>query len=105
MLTDNIGAGTWIVFGELAVHNYGTDATSVNCGIYTDNTRREFAHEGLEAVFDDSGWKVNLPLTAAFTTSTATTLRLACNITELGDDVELRPQSADLVAIPVNSLG
>jgi hypothetical protein len=105
VISDTIGAGTWVVLGELRVFNDDDDATSVDCGIYTDNTRRELASEGLEALLDDSGDRVNLPLTAAFTTSTATTLRLACINSEFGDDGVLRPASADLVAIPVNSLG
>lgn len=106
VLTDNIGAGTWIVFGDVGVFNQGDEATGVNCGIYTDNTRREQAHERLVAFFDGTaGWEVNLPLTAAFTTSTATTLRLACNNAELNDDGELKAITADLVAIPVVSLG
>jgi hypothetical protein len=105
VLTDNIGAGTWIVFGELRVSNSDNESTGVDCGIFTDDTRRERALEFLESQFDDSGWVINLPLTAAFTTSTATTLRLACNNTEFGDRGVLRPLSADMVAIPVNSLG
>jgi hypothetical protein len=105
VITDTIGAGTWIVFGDLTVYNFDTESSSVTCGIYTDDTRRESTHEGLEAVLDDMGWIVNLPLTAAFTTSTATTLRLACNNTAGGGTGELKPVSADMVAIPVNSLG
>jgi hypothetical protein len=105
VLTDNLNAGTWLAFAEVEIFNNGDDATSVECGIFTDGTRRESAAEGLEAILDDSGWKVNLPLTATFTTSTPTTLRLACNNSEFGDDGELLPLSADLVAIPVASVG
>jgi hypothetical protein len=103
--TDNLNAGTWVVFGEVEIFNNDNDATSVSCGIWTDDTRRELTAEGIEAILDDSGWKVNLPLTAAFTTSSPTTLRLACINGEHGTDGELLPLSADLVAIPVATLG
>ncbi|HWM18055.1 MAG TPA: hypothetical protein VNO51_00085 [Ilumatobacteraceae bacterium] len=104
--TDNLNAGTWIVFAEVRIFNNDDDATGVSCGIWTDDTRRELTGENIEAVLDDSGWEVNLPMTASFTTSSPTTLRLACINGEVGgDDGELRPLSADLVAIPVASLG
>ena len=105
VLTDNLDAGTWIAFAEVGIFNNGDDATSVDCGIFTDGTRRETASENIEAILDDSGWKINLPLTATFSTSRPTTLRLACNNGEFGDDGVLRPLSADLVAIPVASVG
>ncbi len=70
VLTDNLDAGTWLAFAEVGIFNNGDDATSVECGIFTDGTRRETAAEDIEAILDDSGWKVNLPLTATFSTST-----------------------------------
>jgi hypothetical protein len=105
VITDEIGAGTWIVFGEVGIRNDDTNPTIVRCGIWTDDTLREDAAEGLAEVPDYSGDRVNLPLTAAFTTSRGATLRLACSNAGPGDDGELRPRSADLVAIPVVSLG
>jgi hypothetical protein len=105
VITDEIGAGTWIVFGEVGIRNDDTNPTIVRCGIWTDDTLREDAAEGIAEVPDYSGDRVNLPLTAAFTTSSGATLRLACSNAGLGDDGELRPRSADLVAIPVVSLG
>ena len=104
VLTDEIGAGTWIVFAEIGIFNSADDATSVDCGIWTDSTRREFANEGVESINDDSGDLVNLPLTATFTISSAATLRLAC-INSSSFSGVLKPITADLVAIPVNSLG
>ena len=104
VIDDKIGAGTWIVFGEVGIFNSGDDATRVDCGIWTDSTRREFANEGVESINDDSGDLVNLPLTATFTISSAATLRLACvNSSSLSG--VLKPITADLVAIPVGALG
>jgi hypothetical protein len=105
VLTDNLNAGTWVVFGEVGIFNNGDDATSVSCGIWTDETRRERVSEGVEAILDDSGDQVNVPLTAAFTTSSPSTLKLACINGEFGEDGVLRPISSDLVAIPVATLG
>jgi hypothetical protein len=102
VLTDNIGAGTWIVFGEVQIYNTGA-ATEAVCRIYTDDTEREYVTKDIEAEFDDSNYDLFLPLTAVFTTTSSTTLRLAC--LEPGQDVELRARSADLVAIPVASVG
>ena len=48
---------------------------------------------------------VNVPMTAAFSTSSPTTLKLSCINGHFGDDGVLRPISADLVAIPVATLG
>ena len=105
LLSDNLDAGTWVVLGEVGIFNNGDDATSVECGIWTDNTRREFVSEGVEAILDDSGDMVNVPMTAAFSTSSPTTLKLSCINGHFGDDGVLRPISADLVAIPVATLG
>ena len=105
LLSDNLDAGTWVVLGEVGIFNNGDDATSVECGIWTDNTRREFVSEGVEAILDDSGDLVNVPMTAAFSTSSPTTLKLSCINGHFGDDGVLRPISADLVAIPVATLG
>jgi hypothetical protein len=77
----------------------------VDCGIYTDDTRRESVTEGVEAILDDSGDKVNVPLTAAFSISSPAELKLSCLNGEFGDDGVLRPISADMVAIPVARLG
>jgi hypothetical protein len=105
VLSDEIGAGTWVAFGDIEIFNGDTNPTGVGCGIYTGDARREWVTEDLEAIVDDSGYRVNLPLTAAFTLSSGTTLRLACRKTRFSDNGELKPISADLVAIPVNSLG
>ena len=104
VITDNLNAGTWIVFAEVQILNDDNDATNVNCGIYTDATRREYLIKLIESISDDSNWDVVLPLTASFTTSSPTTLRLACS-NGRSDVGELKPLSADLVAIPVDSLG
>ena len=104
--TDNLDAGTWIVFAEVRIFNNDDDATSVDCGIWTDDTRRELTGENIEAILDDSGWEVNLPMTAAFTTSSPTTLKLACINGEVAaTTASCGRLSADLVAIPVASLG
>ena len=103
VITDNLNAGTWVVFAKVGVENHGDDNTLVLCSIWTDGTRREEVTKRLEEFQDDSGWDDNLPLTAVFTTSSPTTLRLACQHS-LGT-TDVRSQSADLVAIPVSSVG
>jgi hypothetical protein len=103
IITDNLNAGTWVVFAKVTVENHGDDNTLVLCSIRTDGTRREEVTKHLEAFLDDSGWDDNLPLTAVFTTSSPTTLRLACQHS-LGT-TDVRTRSADLVAIPVSSVG
>jgi len=105
LLSDDLPAGTWVVLAEVGVFNNGDDATSVDCGIYTDDTRRELVTEGVEAILDDSGDMVNVPLTAAFSISSPAELKLSCLNGEFGDDGVLRPISADMVAIPVARLG
>jgi hypothetical protein len=105
LLSDNLDAGTWVVLGEVGIFNNGDDATSVDCGIWTDGTRRELVSEDVGAILDESGDQVNVPLTAAFSTSSPTTLKLSCINSHFGDDGVLRPISADLVAIPVATLG
>ena len=102
VLTDNLNAGTWVVFGEVNIYN-GGDATRFYCGIWTDNTERELTYKHIEAEFDDSNYDIHMPLTAVFNTTSPTTLRLACG--DPGDDGDLLPRSADLVAIPVDSVG
>jgi hypothetical protein len=107
VITDNLPAGKWVVFGEVKIYNEGDVASRVECGIWTDDTLREITSKAIEEEFDDSNYDVPLPLTAAFTTSSPTTLRLACNKSTVLDfeDGILRPLTPDLVAIPVNSLG
>jgi hypothetical protein len=106
VLTDTIGAGTWIVFAELQLHNVETEDSEVGCWIFTNNTEREEIRQRVAAIDTDFNHRTTLPLTAAFTISTAATLRLACR-DSTGGDVrgELRPFTADMVAIPVVSLG
>jgi hypothetical protein len=105
LLSDDLPAGTWVVLAEVGIFNNDDDATSVDCGIYTDSTRREFVSEGVEAILDDSGDLVNVPLTAAFSISSPAELKLSCLNGEFGDDGELKPISADMVAIPFATLG
>ena len=103
IITDNLNAGTWVVFAKVGVENHGDEDNLVLCSIRTDGTRREEVTKHLEAFGDDSGWDANLPLTAVFTTSSPTTLRLACQRST--DSFDVRSHSADLVAIPVSSVG
>ncbi len=102
VLTDNLNAGTWVVFAEVNIYN-GGDATRLYCGIWTDDTEREKTYKHIEAEFDDSNYDVHIPMTAVFETTSPTALRLACG--DPGDDGDLLPRSADLVAIPVDSVG
>lgn len=104
VLTDNLNAGTWVVFAELKIYNADDDPTNVYCGIWTDDTQREISSKQIEAQFDDSNYDIHLPLTATFTTSSPTTLRLACFNGD-PDDGDLKPLSPDLVAIPVATVG
>ena len=104
VITDNLNAGTWIVFAELGIYNEDDAATKVYCGIWTDDTQREISGKNIEAQFDDSNYDIEMSLTAAFTTTSPTTLRLAC-FNDTGGDGILRPLSPNLVAIPVASLG
>ena len=105
ILTTTIGAGAWLVLAETAIFNNDNDSTNLHCGIYTGATRREFSGEAVEAINDDSGDTVHIPLTATFTTAAPTELSLECSNGEGGTDGDLKTLSPDLVALPVAGLG
>jgi hypothetical protein len=100
IVTKVIPAGSYLVFAELMV---GTNEnTGVECSIWTDGTKREESFEALRDVGSDHA--DHIPLTATFTTTSSSTLALRCYHINPNTDVDTYAHSADLVAIPVDSL-